>query len=95
MVILLTCFILDWLFYCPFQLSDKVSAIAKSKGSQLGLITQMESAISLLNLRAICERGRAEDKAFKFEALVFGSDDFLVSIGRVNSSGSYYHLQTY
>lgn len=65
---------LDWL-------SDKVSAIAKSKGSQLGLITQMESAISLLNLRAICERGRAEDKTFKFEALVFGSDDFLVSIG--------------
>ena len=55
--------------------------MAKSKGSQLVLITQMESAISLLNLRAICERGRAEDKAFKFEALVFGSDDFPVSIG--------------
>ena len=49
----------------------------------------MESAIGLLNLQAICERGRAEDKAFKFEALVFGSDDFLVSIGRIISSGSY------
>ena len=95
MIIRPTCFILDWLFYCPFQVSDKVSAIAKSKSGQLGLITQMESAISLLNLRAICERGRTEEKAFKFEALVFGSDDFLVSIGRVNSSGSYYHLQTY
>lgn len=55
----------------------------------------MESAISLLNLRAIRERGRAEDKAFKFEALVFGSDDFLVSIGRINSSGSYRYLETY
>jgi len=43
----------------------------------------MESAMSLLNLRAICERGTAEDRAFRFEALIFGSDDFLVSIGRI------------
>ena len=55
----------------------------KSSTKKLGLITQVESALSLLNLRAVCEQGISEDRPFRFEALVFGSDDFLVSIGRL------------
>lgn len=58
-------------------------SIAKSRGSKLGLITQVESAVGLLNLRAICVHGISESRMFKFEALVFGSDDFLVSIGKL------------
>ena len=30
---------------------------------------------------AVCEHGTSTDRPFRFEALVFGSDDFLVSIG--------------
>ena len=52
-----------------------------SADKKLGLITQVESALSLLNLRAVCEHGTSTDRPFRFEALVFGSDDFLVSIG--------------
>ena len=52
-----------------------------SADKKLGLITQVESAHSLLNLRAVCEHGTSTDRPFRFEALVFGSDDFLVSIG--------------
>lgn len=65
-----------------FQVSDKVSSISKSRSERLGLITQVESALSLLNLRAVCEHGTSKDRPFRFEALVFGSDDFLVSIGK-------------
>ncbi|CAH3108524.1 unnamed protein product [Pocillopora meandrina] len=66
---------LDWL-------SDKVSSIMKpSTDTKLGLVTQVESALSLLNLHAVCEHGTSTDGPFRFEALVFGSDDFLVSIG--------------
>ena len=69
-------------FFFNFQLSDKVSSIMKpSADKKLGLITQVESALSLLNLRAVCEHGTSIDRPFRFEALVFGSDDFLVSIG--------------
>lgn len=52
-----------------------------SADKKLGLITQVESALSLLNLHAVCEHGTSTDGPFRFEALVFGSDDFLVSIG--------------
>ena len=52
-----------------------------SADKKLGLITQVESALSLLNLCAVCEHGTSTDRPFRFEALVFGSDDFLVSIG--------------
>ena len=64
----------------------------KSRSAQLGLITQVESAISLLNLQAICEHGKSEDKTFKFEALVFGSDDFLVSIGMIQYLAAHYFI---
>ncbi|XP_068679193.1 citramalyl-CoA lyase, mitochondrial-like isoform X1 [Montipora capricornis] len=65
---------LDWL-------DAKISNIAKARNGKLGLITQVESALGLLNLRAICEHGKSDSRMFKLEALVFGSDDFLVSIG--------------
>ena len=69
-------------FFFNFQLSDKVSSIMKpSADKKLGLIAQVESALSLLNLRAACKHGTSTDQPFRFEALVFGSDDFLVSIG--------------
>ena len=64
----------------------------KSRSAQLGLITQVESAVSLLNLRAICEHGISEDRSFKFEALVFGSDDFLVSIGMIQDPATHYFI---
>ncbi|XP_068679194.1 citramalyl-CoA lyase, mitochondrial-like isoform X3 [Montipora capricornis] len=62
-------------------LDAKISNIAKARNGKLGLITQVESALGLLNLRAICEHGKSDSRMFKLEALVFGSDDFLVSIG--------------
>lgn len=65
---------LDWL-------DAKILGLKRSRGSKLGLITQVESAAGLLNLCAICEHGILESRMFKFEALVFGSDDFLVSLG--------------
>lgn len=66
---------LDWL-------SNKVSSLMRSStDKKLGLVTQVESALSLLNLRTVCERGISTNRPFRFEALVFGSDDFLVSIG--------------
>ena len=74
-------------FFFNFQLSDKVSSIMKpSTDTKLGLVTQVESALSLLNLHAVCEHGTSTDGPFKFEALVFGSDDFLVSIGGLTLS---------
>ena len=69
-------------FRLCFQLDAKILGLKKSRGSKLGLITQVESAAGLLNLRAICEHGILESRMFKFEALVFGSDDFLVSLGK-------------
>ncbi|XP_068679195.1 citramalyl-CoA lyase, mitochondrial-like isoform X4 [Montipora capricornis] len=63
------------------KLDAKISNIAKARNGKLGLITQVESALGLLNLRAICEHGKSDSRMFKLEALVFGSDDFLVSIG--------------
>ena len=53
----------------------------QSRTERLGLITQVESALSLLNLRAVCEYGTSKDSPLRLGALVFGSDDFLVSIG--------------
>lgn len=70
------------LFLFNFQLSDKVSSISKPRSERLGLIAQVESALSLLNLCSVCEHGTSKDRPFRFEALVFGSDDFLVSIGK-------------
>ena len=64
-----------------FQISDKVSSLLQSRTERLGLITQVESALSLLNLRAVCEHGTSKDSPLGLQALVFGSDDFLVSIG--------------
>ena len=77
------CTFKSWvLFFFCFQLDAKILGLKKSRGSKLGLITQVESAAGLLNLRAICEHGILESRMFKFEALVFGSDDFLVSLGK-------------
>lgn len=37
--------------------------------------------LSFFNLCVVCEYGIFEDNFFRFEVLVFGFDDFFVSIG--------------
>ncbi|EDO47490.1 predicted protein [Nematostella vectensis] len=61
--------------------NDKIGRLMKEKKQKIGLITQAESAISLLNLREVCEYGTSEQRNFALQAIIFGSDDFLVSIG--------------
>lgn len=71
-----------------FQLSDKVGAQIKSSGwgQKVGLITQVESALGLLNLQEVCIHITKQDSLpFSLEAIIFGSDDFLVSIGEALS----------
>ena len=68
------------MFY--FQLTDKFSALVKSKAHGIGLITQVESALGLLNLHDVCKHAFLQERPFSFEALIFGSDDFLASIGK-------------
>lgn len=53
----------------------------RKETEKIGLITQAESAISLLNLRDVCIYGTSDDRPFILHAMIFGSDDFLVNIG--------------
>jgi citrate lyase subunit beta-like protein len=53
----------------------------KERTEKIGLITQTESAISLLNLRDVCVYGTNTDRPFSLQAIIFGSEDFLASIG--------------
>ncbi|KAF8767486.1 citramalyl-CoA lyase, mitochondrial-like [Argiope bruennichi] len=50
---------------------------------KLNLVLFIESAKSLLDLRQICEKAVdiSKDGLFRFEGLVFGSDDFCADIG--------------
>ncbi|KAK3742988.1 hypothetical protein QZH41_015616 [Actinostola sp. cb2023] len=62
-------------------ISDKIGDLMKSRAEHIHLITQAESAISLLNLRDVCMYGTEAARPFSLQAIIFGSDDFLVSIG--------------
>ena len=53
-------------------------------GKRLGLITQVESGLGLLNLHAICKvdtEDVTESTAVEHVGLMFGGDDFAASIG--------------
>lgn len=76
---------LNYLLGILLKIEAKIANLMKSRSAQLGLVSQVESAVGLLNLHSICEYGKSQDRKFKFEALVFGSDDFLASIGMFNS----------
>jgi hypothetical protein len=73
------------------QVFDKVERLkARSelhaKAPPIRLITQCETAIGLLNLRAICEMDSeevSESMSLSHEAVMFGGDDFAASIGRL------------
>ena len=75
----------NYLLGILLKIDAKITNLMKPRSAQLGLITQVESAVGLLNLRSICDYGKSQDRTFKFEALVFGSDDFLASIGMFDS----------
>jgi len=55
----------------------------------LKVIGQSETPIGMMNLRDILEKAtHKSDTNLKFEAFVFGSDDFLASIGAVRSENA-------
>ena len=68
-----------------FQLLDKLQRLPSTAGMQL--ITQMESAEGLLNLRQVCqtlsEGLRGSIQGGQLAAVIFGSDDFCASIGEL------------
>ncbi len=45
------------------------------------LIVIIESPLGLLNLKDVCTFGTQSGRHFKLSALVFGSDDFLATLG--------------
>ncbi|XP_035223276.1 citramalyl-CoA lyase, mitochondrial-like [Stegodyphus dumicola] len=55
--------------------------------NKISLILFIETAKGLLDLRKICERAvnLSQDSIFRFEGLVFGSDDFCADIGATRS----------
>ena len=67
------------------QLLDKLQKFPGAEGLQL--ITQMESAEGLLNLRQVCqtlsEGLRCSMQRGQLAAVIFGSDDFCASIGEL------------
>ncbi|KXJ27828.1 citramalyl-CoA lyase, mitochondrial [Exaiptasia diaphana] len=62
-------------------ISEKIGSLMKPKNEKIKLITQTESAVGLLNLRDVCIYGTDPGRPFTLQAIIFGSDDFLVSIG--------------
>ncbi|XP_064413716.1 citramalyl-CoA lyase, mitochondrial isoform X4 [Latimeria chalumnae] len=50
----------------------------------INLITFVETAVGLLNLKAVCEETlyQGEQVGFRLDGVVFGSDDFCASIGK-------------
>ena len=57
-----------------------------SPGHKIGLITQVESALGLLNLRDVLNRATDQASPLDLQAVMFGSDDFLVSIGEARET---------
>jgi len=51
----------------------------------LKVIGQSETPLGMMNLRSILEAATRENSRLKFEAFVFGSDDYLASIGAVRT----------
>lgn len=61
----------------------------RSLETKLGLIIFVESAIGLLNLKDVCQKGTElslRSGTFQLEGVVFGSDDFCADIGAKRST---------
>lgn len=63
-----------------------VKALGKKKINDINLITYVESAKGLLDLRDICNHAieLSEFSLFWLDGIVFGSDDFCANIGNPN-----------
>ena len=66
------------------KISEKIANCLKAarQTKKVGLITQMESPTGLINLNSVCRQGVEKDHPFRWQAIIFGSDDFLASIGK-------------
>ncbi|GBN86219.1 Citramalyl-CoA lyase, mitochondrial [Araneus ventricosus] len=65
-------------------INEKLKLCSKQTGAKkVNLVFFVESAKSLLDLRQICEKAvdLSKEGLFRFEGLVFGSDDFCADIG--------------
>lgn len=67
--------------FIVLKISEKIGGLMQQRNEKINLITQTESAIGLLNLRDVCIYGTDLERPFNLQAIIFGSDDFLVSIG--------------
>ncbi len=69
-----------------FKFADKVNLILGTRKNppqhKMAFISFIETPIGLLNMRSILETACEQNLPFKTEAVVFGSDDFLASIGK-------------
>ena len=70
------------------KISEKIASCMKSSGrtEKIGLITQVENPIGLINLDDVCKQGMVDDLPFRWQAIIFGSDDFLASIGKLTDN---------
>jgi len=53
----------------------------RHKSKQVNVIGQTETPLGLMNLRDVMKEAVKDDKYLNFQAFVFGSDDYLASIG--------------
>lgn len=69
----------------------KTTFKATENRQKLNLIFFIESAKSLLNMRDICRTAieLSKDSLFRFEGVVFGSDDFCADIGATRSESGH------
>lgn len=76
-----------------YWIVDKLKTSFKSTENRqkLNLIFFIESAKSLLNMRDICKTAMeiSNGSLFRFEGVVFGSDDFCADIGATRSESGY------
>ena len=72
---------MDWLY----NESQKYLHDAGHQGKTLKVIGQSETPLGMMNLRGILESAMRDCSNLKFEAFVFGSDDYLASIGAVRT----------
>lgn len=64
-----------------FDESEKHLRSTGYHDKQLKVIGQSETPLGMMNLRSILEKATSSETFLKFEAFVFGSDDYLASIG--------------
>lgn len=78
---------LEWVFEASETIIHKLGR----EKPDIALITQVESAMGLLNLRDICEVDRRDissSSIFRHEGIILGGDDFVSSIGATRSKSN-------